>query len=445
MANKEHLAKLQEGVEAWNAWRKQNPGIQPDLSGIYRGVDLFGVDLRGADLAGADLSEANLRRADLRKANLRGVNLFRADLFRADLRGVNFGGAYLREADLCEANSGEANLIRADLARADLARANLIRADLARANLREVDLCNADLREANLDEVYLRRADLRGANLGRANFHDAHLDEANFREATLDEAYLVGAYLNEANFIGAYLGGADFRDAHLVGTYLNGANLGGVDLTNARLWETTFADVDLTNVRGLESCTHRGPSTIDHRTLAQSGELPLSFLRGCGLPDTFIDYLPSLLNQPIQFYSCFISYSTKDDAFARRLHADLQDKGVRCWFAPEDMKIGGEIRTHIDEVIRIHDKLLLVLSQDSVASAWVEKEVEMAFDKEIERKEPVLFPIRLDGAVMESKTGWAADIRRSRHIGNFSNWKNHDEYQKGLERLLRDLKIKKGE
>ena len=142
-------------------------------------------------------------------------------------------------------------------------------------------------------------------------------------------------------------------------------------------------------------------------------------------------------------YSCFISYSSKDEAFAKRLHADLQDKGVRCWFAPEDMRIGDKIRTRIDEVIRVHDKLLLILSQNSVTSAWVEKEVETAFDKENERKKPVLFPIRLDAAVMESKTGWAADIRRSRHIGDFCNWKDHNHYQKGLERLLRDLKVKK--
>ena len=32
-------------------------------------------------------------------------------------------------------------------------------------------------------------------------------------------------------------------------------------------------------------------------------------------------------------------HSAKDDEFVRRLHADLQDGGVRCWFAPEDMKL----------------------------------------------------------------------------------------------------------
>ena len=61
-------------------------------------------------------------------------------------------------------------------------------------------------------------------------------------------------------------------------------------------------------------------------TLERSGPLPLAFLRGVGLPDNLIDYLPSLLNQPIQFYSCFISYSAKDQEFAERLHADLQNK-----------------------------------------------------------------------------------------------------------------------
>jgi len=32
MANPEHLAKLKEGVEAWNKWRKDNPKIKRDLT-----------------------------------------------------------------------------------------------------------------------------------------------------------------------------------------------------------------------------------------------------------------------------------------------------------------------------------------------------------------------------------------------------------------------------
>jgi hypothetical protein len=185
---------------------------------------------------------------------------------------------------------------------------------------------------------------------------------------------------------------------------------------------------------------HHGPSFLDHQTLELSGPLPLAFLRGCGLPDALIEYLPSLLNQPIQFYACFISYSAKDQAFAERLHADLQNKGVRCWFAPEDLKIGDKIRERIDESIRIYDKLLLILSEHSMASQWVEGEVETALRKEREQNRLVLFPIRLDDAVMKVEAGWPALIRNTRHIGDFSGWKDHDRYQAAFTRLLRDLK-----
>ena len=65
-------------------------------------------------------------------------------------------------------------------------------------------------------------------------------------------------------------------------------------------------------------------------------------------------------------------------ACAERLYAALQPKGVRCWFVPEDLQSGDRLRSRIDETIRLYDKLLLVLSKDSVDSQWVEQEVETA-------------------------------------------------------------------
>ena len=114
---------------------------------------------------------------------------------------------------------------------------------------------------------------------------------------------------------------------------------------------------------------------------------------------------------------------------------------VRCWFAPEDLKIGDRIRVSIDESIRVFDKLLLVLSKHSVHSNWVEEEVETALEREGIEKRLVLFPIRLDETVMKIQSGWAADIKRTRNIGDFRKWKDHDSYQRKLNRLLRDLKI----
>ena len=168
--------------------------------------------------------------------------------------------------------------------------------------------------------------------------------------------------------------------------------------------------------------------------------MPLAFLRGVGLPDSLIEYLPSLLNQAIQHYSCFISYSTKDQEFAERLHADLQNKGVRCWFAPHDLRIGDKILDEIDAAIRLRDKVLLILSEHSIKSDWVEDEVTAGFEEESKRGQIVLFPVRLDEIVMETKEAWAAKLR-ARLIGDFRRWKDHDAYTQRLERVLRDLSV----
>ena len=141
------------------------------------------------------------------------------------------------------------------------------------------------------------------------------------------------------------------------------------------------------------------------------------------------------------YHPCFISYAHEDEVFARKLYTDLQSRDVRCWFAPEDMKIGRKIRQTLDESILSHDKLLLILSKHSIESDWVEKEVETAFERERrdKHKQLVLFPIRLDVTVMETAQAWAADIRRTRHIGDFTKWKQDKHYQQALDRLLRDL------
>jgi len=51
MANEEHLALLKQGVSAWNAWREDSPGVEPDRSH----ADLHGVTLIGVNLSPAGL------------------------------------------------------------------------------------------------------------------------------------------------------------------------------------------------------------------------------------------------------------------------------------------------------------------------------------------------------------------------------------------------------
>jgi len=307
------------------------------------------------------------------------------------------------------------------------------------------DLSQADLFEAELSGVYLREAalywaDLSGANLARANFSGANLARADLVWADLTGANLAGADLTGANLSGANLSGANLNWVHLWRADLWRADLSGADFSSAMVGSSKFGDIDLSGVKGLDTVIHGGPSTIGIDTIYRSkGNIPEVFLRGAGVPDTFITQIPSLVEQVIKFYSCFISHSSKDQAFAKRLHADLQSEGVRCWFAPEDMKIGDKIRPTLDESIRRHDKLLLVLSKYSVASQWVEQEVETALARERKEGRTMLFPIRLDNAVMEIESGWPTLIQNTRHIGDFRHWKNYGEYQKTFNRLLHDL------
>jgi hypothetical protein len=102
-----------------------------------------------------------------------------------------------------------------------------------------------------------------------------------------------------------------------------------------------------------------------------------------------------LLNESSEFNSCFISYATKDQDFADRLHADLRKHGVRCWFAPRDIQAGKKIYEQIDIAIQMHERLLLLLSEASIKSEWVKTEIAKARKREISEKRRILFPLRL--------------------------------------------------
>lgn len=360
MANPEHLRILNQGLEAWNKWRQENPEISPDLT-----------------------------RADLTYANLTGADLSRVNLLRVNLLGAKLLGANLLGAKLLGANLTFANLHKADLRTVSLFHAKLLQADLT-------------------------GADLTGADLTGADFSDANLSDANLSDARLPLAKV------------------------------SGANLIGTNLSKASFSNTILANIDLSEVIGLESAKHDGPSTIGIDTFFRSkGKIPQSFLRGAGVPDIFLEYATSLAGQPLEFYSCFISYSTLDIDLAERLRADLRAKGVRCWFFPEDAKWGEPVWGEIDRGIKTYDKLVVVCSQNSLQSPAVLREIERALQREDKEKNQVLFPIRIDDYIFD---GWEnerkADVVR-KVVGDFTRWKNHDAYRKAFDRLLRDLKAAK--
>jgi uncharacterized protein YjbI with pentapeptide repeats len=393
-----HLDILHQGISIWNQWREEHLDIRPSLD-----------------------------RTNLEMANLSGANLNSADLTLARLVNANLKDADLSDAVLRQALLIEVNLISANLHRVYLSDANLSGANLSGANLSDANLSDANLSDANLSGANLSGANLSGANLSGANLSGANLSHANLSSANLSGADLKGACLEVSN---------------LTETNLTGSNLDSVDLSRSTMINTIFGNVDLRRVVGLESIKHNGPSTIGIDTLYKSeGDIPEVFMLGIGAPVTFIDYMHALTRKPIEYYSCFLSYSSKNQDFAERLYADLQTNNIRCWYAPEDLYIGDKFPTRIDEAIRVHDKLLLVLSEDSINSHWVGSEVEVALEKERSQNKLILFPIKLDNGIMQTDQSWAIDIRRIRHIADFSQWKHYASYQRELKRLLRSLHV----
>jgi len=236
----------------------------------------------------------------------------------------------------------------------------------------------------------------------------------------------------------------------LLGVNFTAANLHMTAFRAAQCGGTVFADVDLETIIGLDDVSHVSPSSISIDTLYRSsGNIPKTFLRGAGLPEMLVEYVPSLVEASagIRFHSCFISYSHIDEAFARRLWVRMRKEGIRVWFAPEEMQGGTKLFDQIERAIHMHDKLVLVLSKASIQSNWVETEIRKARQEEIRDKGRELFPIRLVN--MDVIRNWrcpdadsgkdlAVEVREY-YIPDFSRWLVESEFEREFLKFRRDL------
>jgi len=185
VASRPHHAEiLRRGPSAWNAWRKRNPNIIPDLTGVV--LELDERQLGRADGGPIDLHVASLERVVFRFAILSGANLESANLSGGDLAHSHLDGA-----NLTGVNAGQFLLDHAGLTAAHLSGARF-----ARASLRFVNFSGANLEAADLSGSDLVHARLSGANLSGANLSKVRLDHADFDGADLTNANLAGASLH---------------------------------------------------------------------------------------------------------------------------------------------------------------------------------------------------------------------------------------------------------
>jgi uncharacterized protein YjbI with pentapeptide repeats len=419
MANPEHVEILRQGVGVWNKWINNNPTIIPDLTH----AELSGADLSNAFLEGANLSGAILIKADLSKALLRKANLSAANLSEANLSG--------------------ANLFKADFSLTTFDRNNVTFKILYTTILSGANLSGAILNEACIYRAYLPKANLSGSNLSNANLTGSNLSEADLSRANLSEAIFFQTRLDRANFSGANLQNAILNNVSLTEANFDQTILGRTSITGSNLQEAL----------SLNKIQHNGPSNIDVTTIFQpEGKIQENFLRGCGIPENLIKFIKSLDSNSIEYYSCFISYSHQDKSFARRLHDQLQTRGIRCWLDEKQMLPGDDIYEQVDRGIRLWDKVLLCCSQHSLTSWWVDNEVATAFNKEQQlmkdRKKKVLslIPLNLDGYMFSDD--WTSGKRQQimeRLAADFTGWETDNaKFEEQFDRIVLALKTEGG-
>jgi hypothetical protein len=127
MANPQHLSILRNGIAHWNNWRRENPGIHPDLSwtvliGLapevnnFKGVDFSEANLEGVVLSGADLTKANFKGANLACAKLCRVSVSDADFTDANTQKAEITGQLNKNPEKEPPSSSEPELVDTDFA-----------------------------------------------------------------------------------------------------------------------------------------------------------------------------------------------------------------------------------------------------------------------------------------------------------------------------------------
>jgi hypothetical protein len=309
----------------------------------------------------------------------------------------------------------------------------------------------------------LKGVDLRNINLSWANLVGADLTDATMTNATLlgadcSGARLVGASLDGATLIGTILSSANMSGSSIRGTNFVQTVLTGADLTRATTLYTSFtACTSLADATGLDAIQHDGPSTIDNGTLRFCiNQLPDLFLEGCGYSREEIGVLRALYaKSPIEFFSAFISHADKkpDSEFAERVYNDLRAANVTCWHFRHDLQMGERWATQIEGAIKIHDKLVVVCSEEGLFREGVVKEIIRAVELESMSGSRKLFPVRLDDFILSQaatdkfnalstplrRADWL-DRLREYQIGDFTRWKSYDAYKMQFSNLLAALR-----
>jgi hypothetical protein len=368
-------------------------------------------------------------------------------------------------------------------------RTNFSGADMRGARLDGINIDGHDLLFSNVD---FEGASLKGVTFSRTNFAGSRFVGAELTGATFDRCTLIGCDFFRALCAKTKFFGGTLEDSCLVQTDFTEAIFGGTSFENALIGWTKFNGSRLGMIRDLQKVQYAKLSAdtppevrealptgditsfIDMATIENTAEVYrlvytrpdpeappaevltppdvfTAFLSRNGVGAHFVEAFARMISErQTKFESVFISYSTRDQEFADFLYGQLQSAGVKAWYAPRDIEGGKTILEQVKSAIHTHDRLILILSNNSLRSGWVSNELRIAFNREREGRRRVLFPIRIVSfdelqrwELHDADTGIdLAHHVRSYFVPDFSDWKGGKAIGQEIQRLVKALQKK---
>jgi hypothetical protein len=137
----------------------------------------------------------------------------------------------------------------------------------------------------------------------------------------------------------------------------------------------------------------------------------------------------------------FISYSSKDKAFVRKLTKRIESQGYIVWLDEKELIAGDYLPKKIGEAIEKSRVSIVIVSNNSLESGWVQHEISNALDHMIKGKMR-LIPILTQDVKLPPELGGLvfADFRESFHHGlkQVLNALDHETSKYDLRRITKE-------
>lgn len=127
--------------------------------------------------------------------------------------------------------------------------------------------------------------------------------------------------------------------------------------------------------------------------------------------------------------SVFLCHSSKDKLFVRSLASKLSERGIRVWLDEAEINIGESLSDKIGTAINQMSYFAIILSNNSIRSEWVKRELQVAIQKELAEKRVVILPLLLH----------KVDLPSFLKDKKYADFTNVHKFNKSFEQLFKVL------